>query len=202
MTTASSTTAKKTKALQKAEAEALAKQQAEAEASQAPAETEKPADAPESTDGEEKTEQTGAETADGQASVVGDEPALAEDVGNKTEESTLKEGDQQVSDASVGTESTADTQAPVEAEKHAETTTEAPESTVVDQAEVVALGPLQLRVTNFGQKTKCQVTNRIIPKDDTVVIDYANTNQKKLAMGNFAQINAFNRDRKRFKVEG
>lgn len=126
MTTASTTTSKKSKVAQKAEAEALAKQQAEAEASQAT----------------------------------------------------------------------------VDAEKPAETTADAPESTVVDQAEVVALGPLQLRVTNYGQKTMCQVTNRTIPKDGTVVIDYANPRQKQLAMGNFAQINKFNRDRKRFKVEG
>lgn len=206
MTTASKTTAKKTKAELKAEAEALAKQQAEAEASQAPEGAEKPAettvDAPESTEGEDKTEQSGAETADSQAPVVGDEPALAEGAGDTTEKSTLKEGDQPVSDAPVDTESTADTQAPAGAEKPAETTADAPESTVVDQAEVVALGPLQLRVTNFGQKTMCQVTNRTIPKDGTVVIDYANPRQKQLAMGNFAQINKFNRDRKRFKVEG
>jgi len=126
MTTASTTTSKKSKVAQKAEAEALAKQQAAADASQATGDAEKPA----------------------------------------------------------------------------ETTADAPESTVVDQAEVVALGPLQLRVTNFGQKTVCQVTNRTIPKDGTVVIDYANPRQKQLAMGNFAQINKFNRDRKRFKVEG
>ena len=200
MTTASKTTAKKTKAELKAEAEALAKQQAEAEASQATVET--TADAPESTEGEEKTEQSGAETADGQAPVLGDEPTLAEGAGDTTEKSTLKEGDQQVSDAPADTESTADTQAPAGAEKPAETTADAPESTVVDQAEAVALGPLQLRVTNFGQKTMCQVTNRTIPKDGTVVIDYANPRQKQLAMGNFAQINKFNRDRKRFKVEG
>lgn len=207
MTTASKTTAKKTKAELKAEAEALAKQQAEAEASQTPAgaekTAEKTADAPESTEGEEKTEQSGAEsTADGQAPAEGEKPALAEGSGDTTEKSTLKEGDQPVSDAPVDAQSTADTQAPDGAEKPAETTADAPESTVVDQAEVVALGPLQLRVTNYGQKTMCQVTNRTIPKDGTVVIDYANPRQKQLAMGNFAQINNFNRDRKRFKVEG
>lgn len=68
--------------------------------------------------------------------------------------------------------------------------------------ETAALGRLQLRVTNHGKRSICQVTHTVIEAGETVVIEYDNLRKKILAQGNFAQLNAFSRGKKRFTIEG
>lgn len=69
------------------------------------------------------------------------------------------------------------------------------------QAETVILGPWDLKITNHGSETSCMVTRKSIPRGVATVLQYASLNEKHLAMGNFAQINAL-AGYKRFTFEG
>ena len=64
------------------------------------------------------------------------------------------------------------------------------------------LTPYQLRVTNNGiRRAVCHVTSVLIKPNETRVITYSNIQDKDLAKGNFAQMNALG-GIKRFEVEG
>ena len=64
------------------------------------------------------------------------------------------------------------------------------------------LTPYQLRVTNNGiRRAVCHVTSVLIKPNETRVITYSNIQDKDLAKGNFAQMNALG-GVKRFEVEG
>nr|WP_314367381.1 hypothetical protein [uncultured Acinetobacter sp.] len=67
--------------------------------------------------------------------------------------------------------------------------------------EATELGPLDLRITNSGSLTHCNVTKTEIPPQSIVTITYQNAGRKALAKRNFAQLNAL-AGKKRFQVEG
>jgi membrane protein involved in colicin uptake len=78
----------------------------------------------------------------------------------------------------------------------------AAEAQAAAQANAVPeLTAMQLRVTNKGARAMCHVTHALIPANASTVITYKSMQDKALAKGNFAQINAL-KGTKRFEVEG
>lgn len=70
-----------------------------------------------------------------------------------------------------------------------------------ENSESRELGPLDLKITNSGTLTHCNVSRTELPLNTAVTITYQNENRKALAKRNFAQLNAL-AGRKRFQVEG